>query len=229
MTAWMFAALAALVTALVVYRLAPMRRERFSFGGLWDKVKDKAGDVADLAKKKGSLSGEQPAPQPASQPAPQPVAQPTPAPQPAYTPTFVARVRDGADWACPANTVDNGAADNAKACISSQFHPPVWRWNGKEWGWGCQNGTTPTSQEIWEKKCEVGYTTRVMSGGTWQCPTGTTDTKKNWDNADWFEAHKQCKRSSPYTGKITDEKGAAVCPGGSKDTGRATNPCKWGP
>lgn len=152
---------------------------------------------------------------------------------PAVKPTYVGRQFDGYDWSCPTGTVETGW-ENDKACISSQFHPPAWKAgpDGK-WAWLCPNGTVPTPEETWEKKCEVGWTSRVFSDGKWQCPEGTTDSGKTWDNAPYHEALKQCKRSQPYTFRINKD-GKWVCPEGTKDTGLSwdskehqTKQCKW--
>lgn len=149
--------------------------------------------------------------------------------------TYVGRAWDGADWSCPAGTVDTGNGDNTKACINSQYHPPVWRWNGKEWSHSCQNGTVDTGEAMWEKKCEVGYTGRYYDEGQkrWQCYEGTDDTGANWDKG-WREGQKQCKRRRAYTVRI-NKGGKWVCPDFSKDTGRSWgkpnewDQCKWGP
>lgn len=150
-----------------------------------------------------------------------------------YVPTYVGRQFDGRDWACPMWTVDTGLED-ARACISSQYHPPMWR-AGEDgaWGWGCPNGTVPTDESTWEKKCEVGWMARQLIDGKWQCPWGTEDQGRTWDNSSWRDAQKQCRRSRPYTTRVKGAGGKWVCPAGSTDTGRTWgqpgewDQCKW--
>jgi hypothetical protein len=132
--------------------------------------------------------------------------------------TYRGRAWDGADWSCPAGTVDTGLED-AKACITSQFHPPMWRDDGTgKWGHTCPWGTVATGEDQWEKKCEMGYMGRIFMDGKWQCPAGTTDTGNNWDKG-WREGQKQCKRNGAYGTRMWDGKGWA-CPPGTKDTDR---------
>lgn len=153
-----------------------------------------------------------------------------------YEPTYVGRRWDGADWSCPHGTIETGM-DNSKACINGGFHPPIWRWDGKQWSHSCMYGTVPTKESEWEKKCEAGWNPKIMIDGKWKCPEGTEDTGKNFDTTtDWHEAHKQCKRGRPYTLRI-NAGGKWACPDFSKDTGRSWgNPkanewdqCKWQP
>lgn len=150
---------------------------------------------------------------------------------PAYQVTYTGRQFNGQEWSCPWWSVETGWEDS-KACITSQFHPPAWKWTGKDWGWACPNGTVPTSDPVWEKKCEVGWTARVNDGGTWKCPWGTEDSGKNWENSSWEEAHKQCRRSRPFTLRISKD-GKWVCPDGTTDTKRGWgqqnewDQCKW--
>lgn len=146
-------------------------------------------------------------------------------------PTYRGRQWDGADWSCPTGTVETGSVEDAKACITSQFHPPVWKWDGKTWGHHCTNGTVPTGDATWEKKCETGWTYRVLSEGKWVCPQGTEDSGKNWESPG-NEGHKQCKRGRAYTLRINKDN-KWVCPDGTKDTGRTWgqqnewDQCKW--
>lgn len=145
--------------------------------------------------------------------------------------TYSGRAWDGSDWSCPAGTVETGWEDS-KACMNSQFHPPVWKWDGKTWGHHCPAGTVPTSDSVWEKKCEVGWMGRMYIGDKWQCPAGTTDTGNNW-GAPGNDGYKQCKRNGAYTQRILKD-GKWVCPDGTKDTGRSwaskangADQCKW--
>ena len=147
-------------------------------------------------------------------------------------PTYVGRTYNGVDWACPDGTIETGQED-ARACITSQFHPQLWRWDGKQWGWSCPNGTTPSTESTWERKCEAGHMTRVATDAGYQCPSGTTDTGKSWENSSWHEAHKQCKRHGPYTLRVMVG-GKWQCPPFSQDTGRGWesksnqwDQCKW--
>lgn len=152
-----------------------------------------------------------------------------------YVPQFKGRVWDGADWSCPGGTVETGTADDAKAYMAGQWAPPVWKAGpGGKWDWLCPVGTVPTKDSQWEKKCEVGWTNRVLQNGKWSCPEGTQDSGKGWDNADWHEAQKQCKMTRAYTVRVLGSDGKWACPAGTKDTGRGwTSPsngadqCKW--
>lgn len=151
-----------------------------------------------------------------------------------YLVTYRGREWNGLDWSCPEGTVETGSAEDAKACITSQFHPPVWK-PGPDgvWGHNCPAGTVPTPEQLWERKCEAGYTARVLSGDSWVCPGGTTDTGNTWEKNTWHDAHKQCKRSSPYTQRILSGD-TWVCPPGTQDTGlswdnkdHGAKQCKW--
>lgn len=152
-----------------------------------------------------------------------------------YQVTYRGREWDGKDWSCPAGTIETGNSDDSKACITSQFHPPTWRNNGKEWSHSCPNLTVETGEQEWEKKCEVGWVHRQQIDGKWQCPPETEDSGKTWDNSPWKDAQKQCKVKGPYTRRTlgTDKK-TWVCPEGTKDTGltwtspqNGGNQCKW--
>lgn len=206
-------ALAATILAVVLVK----RKESFSLGSIFKKVKDGVSKVVDGGKTavggaisavKGGGGG-----------------------QPAFVPTYTGRVWTGVDWACPWWSVETGLED-ARGCITSQYHNPMWRWDGKEWGWSCPNGTTPTGEGQWEKKCEVGWMGRQLLDKKWQCPWGTEDSGKNWDNASWSEAQKQCRRMRPYTVRHMID-GKWACPPGSTDTGRGwgqkggEDQCKW--
>ena len=138
-----------------------------------------------------------------------------------YQVTYAGRVWDGFAWICPDGSIETGQS-NDKACVTSQFHPQMWRWDGSNWGWSCPNGTTPTAESNWDKKCEVGYMGRVSTDSGWSCPAGTTDTGKNWGNSSWHDAQKQCRRTTAYTQRVLTG-GKWACPGTSTDTGR-----NWG-
>ena len=155
---------------------------------------------------------------------------------PAVEPAYRGRYNDGIEWVCPDDTVETGGED-AKGCISSPYPPPVWK-AGPDGVWAhlCPAGTAPTPETDWNKKCEVGWTSRVYSEDTkkWACPWGTWDSGKDWNKDTWHEAQKQCKRSKPYTTRIlTNNKW--TCPAGSKDTGKGWDlgkdqgwkQCKW--
>lgn len=158
-----------------------------------------------------------------------------------FMPTYRGRQWDGFDWVCPTGTVETGAKEDAKACITSEWHNPVWRKDGKgTWGWNCPNGTVPNDDPQWEKKCVVGWTLRQQDGGVWKCPSGTTDSKKTWSNSSWLEAHKQCKRAGPYTLRINANPKVKPevwkCPAGSFNYEKNTwgsgkdlefKQCKW--
>ena len=153
---------------------------------------------------------------------------------PPYQVTYRGREWDGVDWSCPAGSVETGSADNSKACITSQFHPPTWRWDGKEWGHSCPNLTVPTDESQWEKKCEAGWTGRRLIDGKWVCPPGTDDSGATWEKNTWREAQKQCRVKGAYTTRVAGPGGTWVCPEGSKDTGltwsspkNGGNQCKW--
>jgi hypothetical protein len=154
---------------------------------------------------------------------------------PAYTPSFAARVFDGVEWSCPDKSIDIGVADNARACVSSQFHNPVWKSDGKTpatWGWNCPAGSVATDDAVWEKKCEMGWTQRVFSNGAWVCPGGTVDTGNTWDKNPGRDGAKQCQRTKAYTQRVFVDNEWA-CPAGTTDTGRTWgqpgewNQCKW--
>lgn len=157
-----------------------------------------------------------------------------PAGPPPYQVTYRGRDWDGVDWSCAAGSVETGSADNSKACITSQFHPPTWRWDGKEWGHSCPNLTVPTDESQWEKKCEAGWTGRRLIDGKWVCPPGTDDSGATWEKNTWREAQKQCRVKGAYTTRVAGPGGTWVCPEGSKDTGltwsspkNGGNQCKW--
>jgi hypothetical protein len=147
-------------------------------------------------------------------------------------PTYRGRVWDGADWSCPDGTVETGSKDDFNACMTSQFHPPVWKSVGGTWDWHCPNGTVPTTDKTWEKKCEVGWAARIQQNGKWACPSGTTDSGSSWEKSTWAEAQKQCRRSGAYTVRIQNGQ-QWQCPDGSTDTKRTWstpfpwNQCKW--
>ncbi len=140
---------------------------------------------------------------------------------PPYAPTYSGRQWDNFDWSCPWWTVETGFQE-PKACYNKPYTTQVWRWDGTKWGWSCPNGTVPNNDGQWEKKCLVGYMGRVYTDKGYMCPSGTTDTGKNWDNSDWYTAQQQCQRGGPYTTRIPVN-GKWVCPPGSKDTGMS-----WG-
>lgn len=154
---------------------------------------------------------------------------------PKVEPTYRGRYNDGIDWVCPDDTVETGM-DDSKACITSPYHPPVWKAgpDGK-WAHLCPNGTTETAEKDWNKKCAVGWMTRVYSEDTkkWACPWGTTDSGRDWD-AGWHEGQKQCQRGKAYTTRLMTG-GKWACPAGSKDTGKGWDAgkengwkqCKW--
>lgn len=176
--------------------------------------------IQDKLKLDEKLGGKKPGGDPASTAAP------------AFTPTYAGRVWDGVDWSCPDNTIETDNTDNAKACISSTHHNPVWKPVAGTWGWNCPAGSVPTDDPTWEKKCEMGWTQRVQNSSAWACPGGTTDTGNTWDKNPGRDGAKQCKRSKAYTQRVSvDNKW--VCPEGTKDTGRTWgqpgewNQCKW--
>ena len=142
--------------------------------------------------------------------------------------TLVDMQHDGKDWFCPDNSVYVGPPGIARNCaVVDTLHPPVWRYDGANWGWSCPNNTTPNNSQEWDKKCAVGYMGRVLTDKGWVCPAGTADTGKNWENAaDWFDGHKQCKINKAYTSKVMHG-GAMTCPGGSSYTGRSDKECRW--
>jgi hypothetical protein len=196
-------------------------RETF-LGGLFDKVKAGAGTVKNAAVKGGQAVAK----------GGKVAASPWIGTSNSTMPAYVGRQWDGRDWVCPWWTVDTGLED-ARACITSQFHNPLWRWDGKAWAWSCPNGTVPTDEEQWEKKCEGGGMGRQLLEGKWQCPWGTEDSRRTWDNSSWREAQKQCRRIRPYTVRVRAADGKWVCPEGSTDTGvnwgskNEWDQCKW--
>lgn len=192
---WIVAAAGLALAALAALAIA-RHHERFSLGG----IKDKAVGIGNAAKQgavKGVDAGRD---------------------NFEYKPSYKGREWDGQDWSCPWWTVDTGMS-NDKACISSQYHNPVWKWNGTKWGWACPNNTVDTGEDDWEKKCEVGWTHRVLMDGRWQCPPGTEDSGRTWDNSSWRDAQKQCRVNRAFTLRMKN--GAKYeCPPNTKDTGR---------
>lgn len=145
-----------------------------------------------------------------------------------YQVTYVGRQWDGVGWSCPDGTVETGQED-ARGCITSQFHPQIWKPDGNgTWGHHCPTGTTPTTESEWEKKCEIGHVGRVPTDNGWVCPPGTEDTGKNWDNSTWHEAQKQCRRNGAYTARVMVNK-KMVCPASTQDTGNNDKQCRWLP
>lgn len=195
--------------------------------GAGQKIKDTAGKGVQAVKAKvtgkAAPPKEQPSPPAAPSPPPAPVAAP-PAAAPMAPPptTFVDRTWEGTEWVCPPNTVDLGAVDNAKACISSASMSKPSQ--------GCPPATVPDDNNM----CAVGWTTRIQDdSGTWVCPAATADTRVTWTTAPGNAGYRQCRVTQPYTRRVA-QKGTWVCPPGTVDTGRVwgtvkgENQCKWG-
>lgn len=207
----------ALLALLAIFSVFRKQKEGFSIGSIFNGVKNAFGTAANAVGNAvkgviGKVTGKQVID--------------------TYQVTYRGRQWDGGDWTCPDWTVETGSKEDYNACITSTHHNPVWKPVNGTWGWNCPNGTVPTNESKWERKCEAGWMHRVLSNGQWVCPSGTTDSGRNWNNSTWSEAQKQCRRSIPYTLRIAKD-GRWVCPDGSVDTGRGWgdafpyNQCKW--
>ena len=210
------------VAVVVMVMKRRTKREGFSFSSIGNAFKNFGKGVASSSVNLyHDVSGTGPSPSP-----------------PPYVPTYSGRQYDGNDWSCPSGTVDTGLEDARGCAPIGQYMPPLWRWDGTQWGWSCPNWTVPTDSNVvgsqWEKKCLVGFSGRMVIDGTWTCPQGTTDTGHNW-NDPYYVALQQCQRSGgAYTVRVSDGKGGWMCPAGSKDTGlgwsspsNQWNQCKW--
>jgi hypothetical protein len=137
-------------------------------------------------------------------------------------PQYTYRVYDGKLWHCPEGAVDMG--DQDRQCLVSDLGPPIWKVGGDgSWGWHCPNGTTPTDSSDWENKCVKGHSARQLVDGKWTCLDTETDTGKNWENSNWYDAHKQCYRNSTVFTTRMSVGGKWMCPPGTTDTGYSWN------
>ena len=113
-----------------------------------------------------------------------------------FVPIYVYRERasNGA-WTCPKNSVDYGTNDD-KQCLVSELGPRIWRDTGNGvWGWKCPEGTVPNpSNNEWNQQCVRGWTQRRYINGKWTCYSTDEDTGISWDNAEWWASWRQCKK-----------------------------------
>ena len=198
-----------LVVLVVLHLTRGSRREGFSFGNLFKKVTSGVSTGVNTVKNT-AVGGFNTAKGVVNNVVNKP-----------YAPTYVGRAWNGFEWECPTDTVDTGRSNDV-ACLASSHMHPLWRWNGSSWGWSCPNGTAPTAEGEWNKRCEKGWIFRAAANGTYACPGGTWDSGATWSNSTWHGAHKQCKLSTMYTTRMWDGRKWS-CPAGTTDTNRT-----WG-
>jgi hypothetical protein len=206
-----FYVLLAIVATVVfiVFMLARQKKENFSFGSIFGKVKDVAVGVGQTYKQAGQQLYDQ-----VKQNMPQ-----------AYSPQWTYRQWNGKTWSCPAGTYDYGGQDEKQCLVGSGptgYAPQRWRWDGTTWGWSCPNNSTLTPEGQWEKKCIFGATGRQLIDGTWKCNNTQTDTGFNWDNTDWFNGGRQCSLGDGWNTVFTTrvfKDGKWTCPANTTDTG----------
>lgn len=132
-------------------------------------------------------------------------------------PTYKARYWDGVNWVCSSG-VESGMPGD-KGCITSQYHPRTAKPGTADFK--CPLGTIPSGYDDVNGRCEVGWTYRVWTDGDkWVCPADTWDSGKTW--SDGIDGHRQCKRYGPYTQRVL-QGGKWVCPPGTRDTGLSWN------
>jgi hypothetical protein len=126
-------------------------------------------------------------------------------------------------WTCPKGTVDMGTNDD-KQCLISEIGPRIYRdlADGTgNWGWKCAEGTVPNpGTDKWNQQCVRGWTQRKYINGAWRCYPTDEDTGISWENAEWWAAWRQCKKGDypSVTTRAWDGKGWS-CPPGTDDTG----------
>ena len=192
--------IASILVVLVIIFITRRKKEKFSFGSIFDKIKDVAvtvgkttAGVATGVINKVTGGG--------------------------YKPTWAYRTWNGRTWECPPGSIDYGREDD-KQCLTSANGPEVWRPDASgNWGWSCPNGTTPNNSNDGNQKCIAGYSGKVLVDGQWRCTDTETDTGRNWDNSDWFTAQQQCKRGDTVYTYRMNVGGEWKCPPGTTDTG----------
>ena len=196
----------ALVIFLIVLTmlLKKPKKENFSFGEVFKKVKDVGKKVGNVAKDGFNAAKNVVAPN-------------------SFQPTYTNRIFYKNLWACPPGTADMG--DEARQCLTSAYGPMIWRATSDgTWGWACPNGTSLVNTGDWNQKCARGFSQRKLIGGTWKCYDTEVDTGRTWENSDYYAAQQQCATGddASFTTRIYDGKNW-VCPSGSTDTGFTWN------
>jgi len=141
-----------------------------------------------------------------------------------FVPIYVYRERaSNGTWICPKHAVDYGTNDD-KQCLISEIGPRIYRdlADGTgNWGWKCPEGTVPNpGANEWNQSCVRGWSQRKWINGAWKCYNGDEDTGVSWENANWWAAWRQCKKGEypSVTTRSWDGKGWS-CPPGTDDTG----------
>jgi len=125
-------------------------------------------------------------------------------------------------WTCPKGTVDMGTNDD-KQCLSSEIGPRIYRdlADGTgNWGWKCPEGTVPNpGTDLWNQQCVRGWSQRRYINGQWRCYATDEDTNASWENTEWWGAHRQCRKGDypSVTQRMWDGK-AWSCPPGTDET-----------
>lgn len=189
-----FALLALIFMSVVSITFHGRKKENFSIGNIFNKVKNVALGVKD--KVVGIVNK-----------------------QDSYQPIYQGRTltSNGSMWFC-SQGVDSGATDDSKACLVSPLGPQVWREDGGNWGWYCPRGSTPNDSSDWNQKCVQGYSTKQLIDGNWRCLDSEMTTGKDWSNSDWYTAQQQCSGVRAYTQRHKIG-GKWTCPDGYIDTG----------
>ena len=139
-----------------------------------------------------------------------------------FVPVYKYRERaSNGTWTCPRGTVDMGTNDD-KQCLASEIGPRIFRNLGDgNWGWKCAEGTAPNpGANLWNQQCVRGWSQRRYINGKWRCYSTDTDTNADWSNTEWWGAHRQCLKGEypSVTTRMWDGKGWS-CPPGTDDTG----------
>lgn len=139
-----------------------------------------------------------------------------------FVPVYSYRERtNNGTWICPKGTVDMGTTDD-KQCLASELGPRIWRNVGDgNWGWKCAEGTVPNpGTDLWNQQCVRGWSQRRWINGAWRCYSTDEDTRADWSNTEWWGAHRQCKKGdyASVTQRMWDGQGWR-CPPGTSDTG----------
>ena len=126
-------------------------------------------------------------------------------------------------WTCPKGTVDMGTNDD-KQCLASELGPRINRDLGDgtgNWGWKCAEGTVPNpGTDLPNQQCVRGYSQRRYIDGQWRCYAGDEDTGVSWENAEWWASWRQCRKGEypSITQRMWNGTGWS-CPPGTDDTG----------
>ena len=211
---------ALVVVVLIIVSLTIFKKqENFSFKNIFNKVKDVGGNVVDKVKDvggkfagkigdiipgggskvevKGKIFDKD------------------------FAPVYYYReqAKNGV-WTCPKGTIDMGTNDD-KQCLASEIGPRIWRDTGNgEWGWKCAEGMSPNpGTDLWNQQCVKGWSQRRWINGAWRCYSTDQDTGVNWENSEWWAAHRQCKKGDypSVTTRMWDGKGWS-CPPGTDET-----------